>query len=404
MQPILVKRVTLKNYRSIGRCDVDLGPLRFLVGPNGSGKSNFLDALQLVADGLGTTLEQAIDERGGIGSVCTRPELAPFAVGLEIELPGGTARYGFKVGRREGGGILVHDEECCVAVAEGSEEACFVVRLGHVVRIAGCGQGTPPEVASDRLALVAMSGFPPFRSLFDALKSFRTYQLSVPAMVAFRKVGSGEVLSRNGSNLAAVLRELKLETGRTFHAVLEHLQAILPALVDVNVLRIQGQETLSFEQRHPVAPDNFEKPIEFHGEDMSEGTIRALGVLVAALQGSREGKGGPALVGLEEPEMALHPGALEVLLSALRAASERTQIIVTTHSADLLDSKYVSDAQLLAVSANAGRTTIGPIDAASRSALRDRLYSAGELLRMGQLEPVTSSRPDREAIFSFLAE
>ena len=60
-----VRRVKLRNYKSIGRCDVELGPLTVLVGHNGSGKSNFLDALAFVSDSLRTSLDHALRERGG---------------------------------------------------------------------------------------------------------------------------------------------------------------------------------------------------------------------------------------------------------------------------------------------------------------------------------------------------
>ncbi|WP_343414230.1 AAA family ATPase [Candidatus Amarolinea dominans] len=50
-----LRRVVLQNYKSIAGCDVQLGPLTFLVGPNGAGKSNFLDALRFVADALRTS-------------------------------------------------------------------------------------------------------------------------------------------------------------------------------------------------------------------------------------------------------------------------------------------------------------------------------------------------------------
>ncbi len=396
-----VKRVAIRNYKSIERCDVDLGPLMFLVGPNGSGKSNFLDALQLVSDALNTTLEQAVEERGGSASVCTRPELPPFAIGLEIDLGNRTAKYGFKLSRREGGGVLVHTEKCVVGANASLPEARYVIEGGRLVR---GDSGLPPEYANDRLALVAASGFLAFRPLFDALKSMRVYDLIVPAMIRFRPVASGEILARNGGNLPAVVRQLRYEDPRTFQTILEHLQTIVPTLVDVDVLRVQGQETISFKQRLPVADDAPGAPMEFHGEDMSDGTIRALGILVAAFQGLRSHGTPPALVGLEEPETALHPGALDVLLSALRSASEREQIIVTTHSADLLDDKDVTDELVLAVSSDDGRTRIGPIDAASRSALHDRLYSAGELLRRGSLEPDTTATSARPPLLSFLGE
>ena len=60
-----LRRVALRNYKSIRECDVALGPLMLLVGPNGSGKSNFLDALRFVAESLRTTMDQALRERGG---------------------------------------------------------------------------------------------------------------------------------------------------------------------------------------------------------------------------------------------------------------------------------------------------------------------------------------------------
>jgi predicted ATPase len=92
-----------------------------------------------------------------------------------------------------------------------------------------------------------------------------------------------------------------------------------------------------------------------------------------------------SLVGLEEPETALHPAAASVLRECISQAARHVQIVVTSHSGDLLDDASISEEMLRAVEAVDGRTEITSIDPASRSALRDRLYSAGELLRAGQL-------------------
>ena len=62
---VFLTRVVLRNYKSIGYCDVPLSPLTYLVGTNGSGKSNFLDALHFVKDSLSGSLDQALTERGG---------------------------------------------------------------------------------------------------------------------------------------------------------------------------------------------------------------------------------------------------------------------------------------------------------------------------------------------------
>ena len=120
---------------------------------------------------------------------------------------------------------------------------------------------------------------------------------------------------------------------------------------------------------------------------MSDGTLRALGVLVALFQGFASDDADPSLVGIEEPELALHPAAAGVLIDSLRDAAEHAQILVTSHSPDLLDNNEISADSIVAVVVEHGETRIGPLDEVGRSALRERLYTAGELLRMNQLDP-----------------
>src|ERR1044071_3474598 len=97
-----LSRVVLENYKSIAACDVRLGPLMFLVGPNGSGKSNFLDALRFVSDALGTSLDHAIRERGGINEVRRRSSGHPthFGIRLEVSLGESHGHYAFNVGAK----------------------------------------------------------------------------------------------------------------------------------------------------------------------------------------------------------------------------------------------------------------------------------------------------------------
>ncbi|HSU83211.1 MAG TPA: AAA family ATPase, partial [Thermoanaerobaculia bacterium] len=93
------------------------------------------------------------------------------------------------------------------------------------------------------------------------------------------------------------------------------------------------------------------------------------------------------LVGIEEPEVALHPAAAGVLLDALMDASQHTQVLVTSHSPELLDNHQISADSILAVVANGGITSIAPLDGVGKSVLRDRLYTPGELLKLNQLSP-----------------
>ena len=90
---------------------------------------------------------------------------------------------------------------------------------------------------------------------------------------------------------------------------------------------------------------------------------------------------------IEEPEVALHPAAAGVLRDSLRAGTKSTQLLVTSHSPDLLDDRAFEPETLLAVVARDGATTIGTLDERGRKALATHLYTAGELMRMDQLIP-----------------
>jgi predicted ATPase len=130
---------------------------------------------------------------------------------------------------------------------------------------------------------------------------------------------------------------------------------------------------------------------------MSDGTLRALGVLVALFAG---GSAVASPVGIEEPEAALHPVAAGVLLDALRDASERRQVMVTTHSPELLDSTGIGVSEILSVQAIRGDTIIGRVDAAGRRALKDALFTPGELLRANQLTPSGDEVPRQLELFA----
>ena len=379
----LVTRVRLRNYKSIAACDVRPAALSFLVGPNGSGKSNFLDALRFVAEALRCSLAHALRDRGGIQEVRRRSGGHPnhFGIRLDLRLPRAEGWYAFRVGARPRGGYRVQEEECVIAGASG--RGSYKVAGGEVVA------GTiphPPVCASDRLYLVAMSSFSEFRPVYDTLSGMGFYRLDPAAIRDLQAPDPGDLLKRDGSNLASVLANLD---GRGKAAVEEYLAAITPGVTGVAPRTMGTKLTLDFRQEVRGA----QHPRRFLAGNMSDGTLRALGVLVALFQHTSGNGGRATLIGIEEPEIALHPAAAGVLLDSLTEASQAAQVIVSSHSADLLDHDAIPDTSILAALAEQGETMIGPPDEAGRSALRDHLFTAGELLRIDQLRP----DPDRSS-------
>jgi predicted ATPase len=398
MAPLLT-RIRIRNYRSIGEVDVSLGPLTFLIGPNGAGKSNFLDALAFVADALMRSLDQAIRERGGIDSVRRKSSGHPTNFGISLDFAFDragsdlTGSFAFDVAAQRNGGFAVRREFLRVVDETGVKHG-YHVQEG-VVTFTTITH--PPAAAPDRLFLVNASGLPIFREVYHALSGIQVYSLNPDSMRELQSPDAGAILRSDGSNVASVIQRLEREMPGRKALVEEYLRRVVPEVSGVDPKVLGPKETLEFRQEM----DGAKHPWRFLAASMSDGTVRALGILVALFQSGDQGH--PIhVVGIEEPEVALHPAAAGVLVDALREASANIQVIVTSHSTELLDDKSIDDNELLAVVSSGGETRLGRIDDAARSALSRQLFTAGELLRMDQLRPAKAAPAARQLdLFSF---
>ncbi len=376
-----LQRVRVENFKSIGKCDVQLQRLTLLVGRNGAGKSNFLDALRFVVDGLQTSLEHAIKSRGGIQMVRRRSTGHPhnLAIGLEFNLPDhSSGTYSFVIAARKDGGFSVKRESLKI-IAPHHSPLFYTAEEGAIV---SSNPATLPRGAADRLYLVLASGVEAFRPAYDALSSMGFYNLNPEAMKELQSPDAGELLHRDGDNIASVVARLQAEAPGEKERAESYLQKIVGDVAGVDRVQFGPRETLEFRQLVLGS----QHPWKFPAANMSDGTLRALGILIAVSQLAHV-RGRVRLVGIEEPETALHPSAAHALMDALTEARESTQVLITTHSADLLDRVDLDITGLLAVQSVAGTTQIAPIDGASLEAIRTHLYSAGEMLRMDQFEP-----------------
>lgn len=254
-----------------------------------------------------------------------------------------------------------------------------------------------PPVLDDRLYLVNAAGLPVFRPAYDALLSVGFYNLNPETMKEPQSPDAGELLHPDGSNIASVLARLARQQPETVERIRTYLSTIVPAIADFESVTLGPRETLQFSQRVEGA----QHPWRFYAASISDGTLRALGALVAVGQlGATSTL--VRLVGIEAPETALHPAAAGALMDALREASLHTQVIATTHSPDLLSEVDLERDGLLVVVSRDGNTRVGPMDEASVEAVRRHLYTPGELLRLDQLQPDERDleRQDQMELFS----
>ncbi len=379
---VFLERVSIRNYKSIDKCVVRLGQITALVGRNGAGKSNFLDAIRFVGDCLQTSMDHAIKSRGGLEQVRRRSTGHPrnFGIRLDIILGDWTkASFAFEVASRPKGGFAIKQETLSIIRPDGSFSAKYRVEEGQVK---DSSHTNPPPAVADRLYLVTAAGLPEIRPVFDALTAMGFYSLNPEAIKELQSPDAGELLHRDGSNAASVLGRLSLDSPEVVSRLAEYLEGIVPGLTGVDRISLGPKETLEFKQRVKGSPH----PWKFYASSMSDGTLRVLGTLLSVAQLVEHQK--PVhLVGIEEPEAALHPAAAQALVDALTEAASNTQIVVTSHSPELIDRIDIERYALLVVVSEEGTTRIATVDTASRQAIKNHLFAAGELLRMDQLEP-----------------
>ncbi len=411
-QPPFLTRVRIQNYKSIKACDVRLGSLAFLVGPNGSGKSNFLDALRFVADALNESPDKALNDRigekiriitGAISDVQRKGSDSPsaLAIRLDFQIPDGLAgHYSLQISHnaksqftKGEATFTIQKEECSTSPDDWFVRSAADISAyssdGHI-RFSALEEGTIPH---DQLVLSERREIEPFKTVYHALTRMCFYNLNPDAIRKLQESDSSPLLQHDGANLPSVLERLENRSPATKKRIEEYLGHIIPGLRSVEPFSpggSKGTESRTFAIHQGLASDRADWPgWSFLPLSNSDGTLRALGILTALLQDS---DGSPSLVAIEEPELGLHPAALAALLDAICDARERTQVLVTSHSPDLLHTSEIGADELLAVEAESGATVISGIDEGSRETLRKRLFTPGELLRTNLLQPDEAAR------------
>jgi predicted ATPase len=415
--PPFLRRVRIRGYKSIAFCDVPLQPLTILVGRNGAGKSNFLDALAFLRDAMETHVPEAVKRRGGWSSVvcrtsppekieieieagftCGRPYQRISGNGIPRSLPpttetlpnlegnSFTARYRITCAARphvaptisEESLVITDDTNQLTAGFEASEEKVEARRssggisLPHTWELLSLARPDQPRLG--------MIGTQPFIDLGDRLRWMGFYNFRPDSIRTLQKPSPGWLLEKDGRNLASVIEGLKEINPDGVQRVRDYLANISEEVESFDVVRYGEYETVRFQQRSGPGGTR----LEFDAASMSDGTLRALAALMAAFQIHLPT--GPSVVGIEEPESALHPAATHTLVRALQEATQQTQVLLTTHSADLLAERDLDPAQVLVVRNRHGRTHITPVDPGSREIIRKELYSLADLQRMGQLD------------------
>ena len=388
-----IKSLVLKNFKSIPEASVVFENLTFFVGKNGSGKSNLVDSFAFVSEAMQVPLLTIFRKRAGSSSVAYRIPLddpisrvaeIPFGIGITLENLDGYSPHGFIQSARAHyafelilvGNLIEVVREQCIVESEGRRY--WFNRSGIDIESSEefLSRARGPFIAADSLSMPFIGGIPPFYMVQEAISSLRTYSIDPRKLREFQDPDVRQYLLPDGSNATSILDSLARNQRDILTRMIEILGSIVPNISKVRMVRYGPKQSLRFTQ------DWDEKhSVTFEALNMSDGTLRSFGLLLALFQEKK-----PSLTIIEEPEASMHPAATNVIVELLQQMSQEAQIIVTTHSPDLLDNAGIAEENLRVVAWEKGRTQIGYIPENARSALKRHLSTPGELLRMRTLE------------------
>lgn len=373
--------LSLENWRNFVNVEVDLQRRAFLIGPNASGKSNLLDAFRFLYDIaiVGGGFQEAVRRRGGVSGI--RALAARRYPDVEVRVTVGNdeqrALWEYRI-------RFAQDNIRRPFIKEES-----VLHQGEVFLERPNAEDEVDPQRKSQTYLEQVNVNREFRDLVEFLGSVR-YRHIVPQLMRDPERSIGRENDPFGGDFLDQLARTPARTQRSrLRRITKALQVAVPQLQELEPWRDdRGTPHLRGRYEHWRHQGAWQ-----YEQDLSDGTLRLLGFLWSVIEG-----GGPLL--LEEPELSLHPEVVRHLPQLIARAQRGSgrQIIMSTHSADLLQDKGIGmDEVLLLMPANEGTEVH---TAGSKSEIR-QLLEAGLSMAEAAI-PYTSPENSKQLMFAEL--
>jgi predicted ATPase len=345
--PARIEYLRVENYRALRAIELrDITPLTVLLGPNGSGKSTIFDVFNFLSECFQFGLRHAWDRRGRAKELRTRGEEGPVTIELKYREKPQTPviTYHLAINEEKRGPVVQEEWLQWKRGAHGRPFKFLDYKRGQGSATSG---DEPDETdrrvdtplrSADLIAVNTLGQFaehPRIAALREFITDWYVSYLSVDDTRGQPEAGPQERLSKTGDNLANVVQFLKEQHPTHLDAIFRQLRRRVPRLDRVVAEPMpDGRLLLQIKD----AP--FEQPIL--SRFASDGTLKMLAYLVVLNDPNP-----PQFVGIEEPENFLHPRLLPELAEECRAATKRSQLLVTTHSPFFLDSLKAREVRVL---------------------------------------------------------
>lgn len=336
--PPRIEYLRVQNYRALQDVEFkNITPLMVLLGPNGSGKSTVFDVFNFLSECFQFGLRHAWDRRGRAKELKTRGQDGPIAIEIKYreqrDLP--LITYHLAVDEGSRGPFVAEEWLQWKRGSHGRPFRFLDYRNGHGSAVSGDMPDEDdqridkPLRSVDLLAVNTLGQFaehPRVAALREFITGWYVSYLSIEDTRGQPEAGPQERLSKTGDNLANVIQYLDEQHPKRLNEIFTTLRSRVPRLEAVKAEPMQDGRLLLQIKDAP-----FDRPVM--SRYVSDGTMKMLSYLVVLMDPEP-----PQFIGIEEPENFLHPRLLPELAEECRSASERSQLLATTHSPFFLNS------------------------------------------------------------------
>ena len=321
---VRIESVQISGYGPLGSVTLDCGGLRVLVGANGTGKSSLASALTWLAALRGQPLPPDVDSALAGRQIFTAGRAPRITIEIIMTLSGlgDPVHYSVTVTGPVGTASVL-DESLSFAGTR------VIERAGTSIRYRGVRGAN--RIGTDQLVLRRFEslGAAALSAISDAIGGIVCYagfDVSVGSGMRSPRVLDDAPLVANGHNISSVLHNLKVQRDASVWSEVEStIRSVVPGFVALGVRTAGRGRVIATSREHGVSG-------ELTLADLSEGTLQLIG-LVGLLADPLDRR----FVILDEPERGLHPRAIHAVAGLILRAAQWRQVLVLTHSSELLD-------------------------------------------------------------------
>ncbi len=326
MSDIKLKSFTIKGYKSIKEIiNFEPRPLNILIGSNGSGKSNFISFFKFLSWMLNSDgkLQEHVAYLGGANDILHDgvDTTKSIDANLEVETQNGLNEYKFS--------LMFAKPDKLVFKEEKYRFSSLIKSFKGKSNWSNCGVGHTE-------AKLPESQNPPSTTILNMLRKLVVYQFHNTSDTAPMRLkwsaSDCRWLKQNGENLGSFLYRIQKDEKAYYNRIIKYIRLVLPFFDDFDLYEEFGQILLRWKEKGTSK--------SFNAGQASDGMLRTIALISLLGQNPKDL---PAVLFLDEPELGLHPSAIDAVSGLIKAASSYCQVFAATQSISLVNNFELDD-------------------------------------------------------------